>query len=357
MKEDSKMMKGSQQPKDMMRWSEEMDLALLNALTEEAHKGNRHDGSWTSEAYNNVVELLRNTIGGHITKQHIKNRMKTLKENFGEAYDLFNSLSGFAWDPITRKFDAEEEVWDALIKEKPHAAKWKRMCIKNYDMMKYLFGVDRAKGKTSGTGKDKKKRWEKEREKEKEKEFIDLNDSFEDAGIRETESNYVDETPLSPSNFDAFSQGQSNQSNGTTANRGAKRKAHVVEPVESQYEKVSVGIDALAEAVKDGNNRSEKLYQVVERQVVVAERQVSVAERQVDIAEKELTIIQQSRPRHYSESDVWNVLTDLGINNNCKMDCYRFFCANEQKKRELFGVPPEMRLQVLIDMMAEANKK
>ncbi|PNX59818.1 hypothetical protein L195_g059878, partial [Trifolium pratense] len=125
-----------------------MDLALLNALTEEAHKGNRHDGSWTSEAYNNVVELLRNTIGGHITKQHIKNRMKTLKENFGEAYDLFNSLSGFAWDPITRKFDAEEEVWDALIKEKPHAVKWKRMCIKNYDMMKDLFGVDRAKGKT-----------------------------------------------------------------------------------------------------------------------------------------------------------------------------------------------------------------
>ncbi|GAU49426.1 hypothetical protein TSUD_407280 [Trifolium subterraneum] len=362
MKEDSKMMKGknnrddfNQQPKDMMRWSEEMDLALLNALTEEAHKGNRHDSSWTTEAYNNVVELLRTTIEGHITKQHIKNRMKTLKENFGEAYDLFNSLSGFAWDPITRKFEAEEEVWDALIKEKPHAVKWKRMCIKNYDMLKDLFGVDRAKGKTSGTGKEKKKRWEKE--KEKEKEFIDLNDNFEDIGMHEPESNYVEETPLFPSDFDAFSPSQSNQSNGTNATRGAKRKAHVAEATESQYEKVSVGIDAIAEAVKDGNNLSEKLYQVVERQVIVAERQVTVAERQMDIAEKELTIIQQSRPRHYSESDVWNVLTDLGINNNCKMDCYRFLCANDLKKRELFGVLPEMRLQALIDMMAEANKK
>lgn len=106
----------SYQPKDMIRWSEEMDLALLNALAEEAHKGNRQDGSWTTEAYNNVVELLRTTIGGFITKQHIKNRMKTLKENFGEAYDLFNSLSGFAWNPISRKFEAEEEVWENLIR-------------------------------------------------------------------------------------------------------------------------------------------------------------------------------------------------------------------------------------------------
>ncbi|GAU39974.1 hypothetical protein TSUD_61640 [Trifolium subterraneum] len=192
-------------------------------------------------------------------------------------------------------------------------------------LMKRMISANRAKGKTSGTGKEKKKRWEKE--KEKEKEIIDLNDNFKDTGMHEPESNYVKKTPLSPSNFDAFSPSQSNQSNGTTATRGAKRKAHVVEATESQYEKVSVGIDALAEVVND------------ERQVIVAERQVTVAERQVDIPEKELTIIQQSRPRHYSESDVWNVLTDLGINNNCKMDCYRFLCANDLKKRELFGVP------------------
>jgi hypothetical protein len=54
------------------------------------------------------------------------------------------------------------------------------MSIKNYDMLKDLFGVDRAKGKNATTGREQKKRWEKEKEKEKEKEFIDLNDDFED---------------------------------------------------------------------------------------------------------------------------------------------------------------------------------
>ncbi|RYQ88888.1 hypothetical protein Ahy_B09g095814 isoform E [Arachis hypogaea] len=49
--------------------------------------------------------------------------MKTLKDHFAEAYDLFHHLSGFAWNPVTRKFEAEEEVWQDFIKEKPQAEK------------------------------------------------------------------------------------------------------------------------------------------------------------------------------------------------------------------------------------------
>ena len=50
---------GSNQPsKDNLRWTDDMDIILLNALTEEAMKGNRHDGSWTTKAYANVVKVL-----------------------------------------------------------------------------------------------------------------------------------------------------------------------------------------------------------------------------------------------------------------------------------------------------------
>ena len=93
-----------------------MDQILLNALMEEVHKGNRHDGSFSSEAYLNVVAVLRSNIDPTITKQHIKNRMKTLKDRFGEAYDLFGSLSGFGWNSTTRRFTAEEQVWQELIR-------------------------------------------------------------------------------------------------------------------------------------------------------------------------------------------------------------------------------------------------
>jgi len=51
-----------------------------------------------------------------MTKQHIKNRMKTSKDCFGESFDLFGSLSGFGWDPTTRRFTAEDEFWQELTR-------------------------------------------------------------------------------------------------------------------------------------------------------------------------------------------------------------------------------------------------
>ena len=111
-----------------------------------------------------------------------------------------------------------------------------------------------------------------------------------------------------------------------------------------------MGINTLAKAMKDGNT-----HEVAERQVTVAERQVAIAERQIEIAEKGLTIMQQSRPHHYSESDVWNLLAELGVASAFRMQCYRFLCQNEQKKRELFGVPPEVQLEALIQIMSEAR--
>ncbi|QHO52233.1 uncharacterized protein DS421_2g37720 [Arachis hypogaea] len=106
----NKTTEANQPSKDNLRWFDDMDEVLLNALAEEALKGNRHDGSSTTEAYANAVKTLSIAIGPHIAKNHIKNRMKTLKDHFVEAYDLFHHLSGFAWNSVTRKFEAEEEV-------------------------------------------------------------------------------------------------------------------------------------------------------------------------------------------------------------------------------------------------------
>ncbi|RYR65939.1 hypothetical protein Ahy_A03g011864 [Arachis hypogaea] len=40
--------------------------------------------------------------------------MKTLKDHFVEAYDLFHHLSRFAWNPVTKKFEAEKVRQDFI---------------------------------------------------------------------------------------------------------------------------------------------------------------------------------------------------------------------------------------------------
>jgi len=103
-------------PREFTKWTEEMDEKLLNAMIDESRLGNRVDGIWTTQAYNNMVHHLHQARFDAVTKNNVKNRQKVLKERWRDVHDLFSSLSGFAWNPISNRFEAEEEVWFDLIK-------------------------------------------------------------------------------------------------------------------------------------------------------------------------------------------------------------------------------------------------
>ncbi|PHU04842.1 Betaine aldehyde dehydrogenase, chloroplastic [Capsicum chinense] len=67
-------------------------------------------------------------------------------------------MSGFAWDLITHKWDAEPEVWDQLIQFKPQAVELKNKSFQKYEKLVMLYGKDRATGKHVETGSDMLKR-------------------------------------------------------------------------------------------------------------------------------------------------------------------------------------------------------
>ena len=106
---------GEQLKKDTVKWTEHMDVVLIDALLEQQANGNRVDGTFTTTAYNNVLKICREELKYQFDKDHLKNRIKTLKINFNACHDLFRGLSGFAWSPITKMFEAEPEVWNTLI--------------------------------------------------------------------------------------------------------------------------------------------------------------------------------------------------------------------------------------------------
>ncbi|GJW85364.1 Myb/SANT-like domain-containing protein [Tanacetum coccineum] len=103
--------------REFVSWTPEMDDTYINAMLKEKYKGNRTGGTFTSQAYANMVEELNKTLKLNIGQKHLKNRIRTIKEHFAECYDVFRgtTLSGFAWNPVSELIEAEEEVWKDLI--------------------------------------------------------------------------------------------------------------------------------------------------------------------------------------------------------------------------------------------------
>ncbi|WOL20471.1 hypothetical protein Cni_G29276 [Canna indica] len=140
-------------------WTPTMDDMLVDAFLYQHNMGNRVNGTFTTFAYDNIMKELNSKLNKNLSKEHIKNRWKSLKANFAKCYDFFkNGLSGFAWDRNTNMWSAEPEVWEKLVEAHPQAKEWMTKSVPNYDKMVILYGRDRATGEHAETAKEMKKR-------------------------------------------------------------------------------------------------------------------------------------------------------------------------------------------------------
>lgn len=71
------------------RWTYEMESHFLELLLTEDIMGNRVVGIFTSLAYQNILLEIQGTFGSCIQKNHLKNKIGTLKQNYTEFKDLF----------------------------------------------------------------------------------------------------------------------------------------------------------------------------------------------------------------------------------------------------------------------------
>ncbi|CAI9267223.1 unnamed protein product [Lactuca saligna] len=98
--------------KEQIKGTDSMDYCFIQSMMTQNEKGLRISGSFIPQAYNNMVEELKQKFGESLTKNHLKNRLKTLKSGFSQWYDMFRgtSLSGFGWNSETQPIEADEEV-------------------------------------------------------------------------------------------------------------------------------------------------------------------------------------------------------------------------------------------------------
>ncbi|KAK4412555.1 hypothetical protein Salat_2902600 [Sesamum alatum] len=205
-----------------MTWSAEMDEILLDAFVAEDEKGNRHDGTWTSTTFDNIVKECLEKFGHVIDKENVKNRQRTLKMNFAACYDAFRGHSGFAWNPESQLFETEPKVWKEII--------------------------------------------------EREEENVDLTNS----SIHEVESPDICVEPNSNAPTYASSQKISDVSaKATILKRKAESNDFQVRKMalaEKQIEVINLGITGVADALKEGNGIAKEGLLIAERKVAIAEK-------------------------------------------------------------------------------------
>lgn len=88
-------------PKKNLLWTQEMDKYLVDILYEHTIYRRQKDRSFTSTAYANASRAMSKKFGENISKEHIKDRLKTIMQIFNLAYDLV--------------LEADPQVWQELI--------------------------------------------------------------------------------------------------------------------------------------------------------------------------------------------------------------------------------------------------
>ncbi|XP_010247462.1 PREDICTED: uncharacterized protein LOC104590478 [Nelumbo nucifera] len=122
-------------------WRNEMDRCLTKTLAEQVKKGNKIDKNLTSSAYTAAVSALNKNFGLDLTKEHIRNRLKTLKKQYGILKDLL-SQNGFEWDEKRKMVIANDSVWNDYIKVHPDARAFRARFIEYYNELCIILGND-----------------------------------------------------------------------------------------------------------------------------------------------------------------------------------------------------------------------
>ena len=96
-------------------WSREMERKFLDLLLEQVQLGQKAEGRFKKEAWTAIERRFNEDLKQNLTRDNLKNKLKTWKMGFRMMKDLRN-MSGFSWNEATQSVDAEDSVWNELLK-------------------------------------------------------------------------------------------------------------------------------------------------------------------------------------------------------------------------------------------------
>ncbi|XP_077229800.1 uncharacterized protein LOC143862629 [Tasmannia lanceolata] len=126
-------------------WNDDMDRHLIVAIQHQIAEGQKAPNGFKDAAYSGAAQELTTVLKKQTTKDHVKNRLKTMKTNYRFLNTIVN-LSGFGWDPQLKKISVEEQVKNDYLARNPEHLRFFNNRWELYEEMKVVFGEDYATG-------------------------------------------------------------------------------------------------------------------------------------------------------------------------------------------------------------------
>ncbi|XP_075486520.1 uncharacterized protein At2g29880-like [Primulina tabacum] len=138
-------------------WTIEESNELLKIMVDAAMRGWRDKNGVFSKktVEKKILPALNDKIGCAKTITQYQSRLKWFKGRYNSYCKLMRHNSGFGWDPETKKFTANDEVWKYYFKSHPKHEHYRTDTFEDYEDLRIVVGTGTATGKHSiGVGDD-----------------------------------------------------------------------------------------------------------------------------------------------------------------------------------------------------------
>ncbi|KAK9671835.1 hypothetical protein RND81_12G057700 [Saponaria officinalis] len=125
-----------------------MDALLISVLYNQVGQGNKGDGDWKPQAYQAVVDEVRNKLDVCVTTENVRNRVKIWRKHYGIIMEI-RTQTKFKWVEERKMVVVPIEdmaEWMTYAQANPAAASYSNKYIEHWDDISILLGPDRAVG-------------------------------------------------------------------------------------------------------------------------------------------------------------------------------------------------------------------